>query len=124
EKGAPIVTSSGMFLSKGSRILCATALLLTFGGGGIARAQRTLTLEEALSIARRNNRDLAQAKARVEQAHAGVLQAWAPLLPTVAAQGKYTHNYKEVSIDFGTQLFNTLKQIGLIGAMTAPPPPS
>src|SRR6185295_4685988 len=29
-----------------------------------------------------------------------VQQAWAALLPTVAAQGKYTHNYKEVSLQF------------------------
>jgi OMF family outer membrane factor len=62
---------------------------------------RTLTIDEALSIAHRNNRDLAQAKARVAQAHAGVLQSWAALLPQVVAQGKYTHNYKQVSLDFG-----------------------
>jgi outer membrane protein len=65
------------------------------------RPGRALTIEEALSIAHRNNRDLAQAKARVAQAHASVLQAWVALLPQVAAQGKYTHNYKEVSLNFG-----------------------
>ncbi|MDB4966723.1 MAG: Heavy metal efflux outer membrane protein CzcC family [Myxococcales bacterium] len=61
---------------------------------------RTLTIDEALQIANKNNRDLQQAKARVDQAHAAVLQAWSALLPTANAQGKYTHNYKEVAIGF------------------------
>ncbi|HEX3851698.1 MAG TPA: TolC family protein [Polyangiaceae bacterium] len=65
------------------------------------RPGRLLGLDEALGIAHRNNRDLAQAKARIAQAHAGVLQAWVTLLPQVALQGKYTHNYKEVKLDFG-----------------------
>ncbi|HWE28522.1 MAG TPA: TolC family protein, partial [Polyangia bacterium] len=73
-----------------------------------ALAQRTLTLDEALSVAHRNNRDLAQARARVAQAHAGVLTAWVALLPTVAAQGKYTHNYKEVTLDLQSQTKGTL----------------
>ena len=30
-------------------------------------------------------------------------QAWAALLPTAAAQGKYTHNYKEVTLDLSQQ---------------------
>ncbi|HEX8952406.1 MAG TPA: TolC family protein [Polyangia bacterium] len=64
----------------------------------VARAQRTLALDEALQTAHRNNRDLKQAKARVAQAHAGVLTAWSALLPVVTAQGKYTHNYKEVTL--------------------------
>lgn len=68
-----------------------------------ARPGRALTIAEALSVAHKNNRDLAQAKARVEQAHAGVLQAWVALLPQVSLQGKYTHNYKEVTLDFSQQ---------------------
>ncbi|HEX9104170.1 MAG TPA: TolC family protein [Polyangia bacterium] len=65
----------------------------------VARAQRTLALDEALQTAHRNNRDLKQAKARVAQAHAGVLTAWSALLPVVTAQGKYTHNYKEIDVN-------------------------
>jgi outer membrane protein TolC len=87
-------------MSKGSRILCAGTLALLALGGGSARAQRLLTLDEALAIAKRNNRDMAQAKARVDEAHAGVAQALSALLPTVAAQGKYTHNYREVILNF------------------------
>lgn len=93
-------------VSKYSRI----AVTLTFVAlaAAPARAQRTLSLDEALSIARRNNRDLAQARARVEQAHAGVLTAWVALLPNVGAQGKYTHNYKEVTLDLTSQIRGTL----------------
>jgi outer membrane protein TolC len=60
---------------------------------------RLLTLDEALSLARRNNRDLMQAKARVDQARSGVETALAALLPIVTTQGKYTHNYKQVILD-------------------------
>ncbi len=104
------------FMSKRSRIMGAAAVA-TMLSGPLAMAQapqpevarqvdapaRTMSIGEALSIAHRNNRDLAQAKARIAQAHAGVLQAWVALLPQVAAQGKYTHNYKEVKLDFGPE---------------------
>lgn len=92
--------TAGSFLSKSSRILLAAAALLA---AGPARAQRTLALDEALAIARRNNRDLKAAQARVDQSSALVLQAWSALLPTATAQGKYTHNYKEVTLDLSAQ---------------------
>ena len=66
---------------------------------GLARADRTITLEDALGLARAHNRDLRAARERIAIANAGVEQARAALLPTVAAQGKYTHNYKEVDFD-------------------------
>jgi outer membrane protein TolC len=88
------------FMSKCSRILVLLAAAMLLVWPAAARAERTLTLDEALATAHRNNRDLTQAKARIEQAHAGVLTAWVALLPTVLAQGKYTHNYKEVTLDF------------------------
>jgi outer membrane protein TolC len=86
------------FMSKHSRIFVALAALLALPA--TAHAQRTLALDEALATAHRNNRDLRAAKARVTQAHAGVLTAWSALLPVVTTQGKYTHNYKEVVLDF------------------------
>ena len=97
---------SASFMSKRSRILYLAALLLL--APSVARAQRTLTLDEALATAHRNNRDLKQAKARIAQAHAGVLTAWSALLPIVSAQGKYTHNYKEVTLDLTSQIQPTL----------------
>src|SRR5262245_41020292 len=63
-----------------------------------AYADRALTLDEALAMSRQKNKDLRAAKARVEQADAGVAQALSGLLPTVAVNGKYTHNYKEVTL--------------------------
>jgi outer membrane protein TolC len=66
---------------------------------GPAPQPRLLTLDEALATARRNNRDLQQAKAHVDQAKTGVEQALAVLLPQINAQGKYTHNYREVPLN-------------------------
>jgi outer membrane protein TolC len=64
-----------------------------------ARAERPLTLDEALALARRNNYDLRQAKERLAQSAVGIEQAWAPLLPTVGMQAKYTRNWREVVFD-------------------------
>jgi outer membrane protein TolC len=68
-----------------------------------ARAQRPLALEEALSLAREKNRDLIAARATLAASDAGVEQAWAGLLPIVTAQGTYTHNNKEVTLDLAAQ---------------------
>jgi outer membrane protein TolC len=78
-------------------------VVLAAAGGGIAHAQRTLALDDALAMARAQNRDLQAARARLDQARVAVEQAWQPLLPTVSAQGKYTHNYKEVTLSFAEQ---------------------
>ncbi|HVV51829.1 MAG TPA: TolC family protein [Polyangia bacterium] len=37
-------------------------------------------------------------------AHTNIEQAWSALFPTVTAQGKYTHNYKNAVLDFGALL--------------------
>ncbi len=66
-----------------------------------ARADRKLTLDEALALARKQNRDLRGARERIVEAHAGVEQVRAALLPSLVAQGRYTHNYKEVDFDIG-----------------------
>ncbi|HEX6836849.1 MAG TPA: TolC family protein [Polyangia bacterium] len=100
-------------MSKRSRILYGIAVALVLAPS-VARAQRTLTLDEALATAHRNNRDLKAAKARVAQAHAGVLQAWSALLPVVTAQGKYTHNYKEVTLNLAESLQANIDLANLI----------
>jgi len=90
----------------------ATAGLL-FGGAGQAQAQapeapvatisatgtapgdtadRTLTLDQALALARRSNRSLVVERAVVVQANVGLEQAYNVLFPTVSVQGKYTRN--------------------------------
>lgn len=64
---------------------------------------RRLTLDDALSLAGRNNFDLRVARARLDQAAVNVEQAWAGLLPTLAAQGKFTYNYPNavIALPFG-----------------------
>lgn len=81
---------------------------LILASAGLSRADRSLTLDDAIGLARAHNRDLRAARERIAIANAGVEQARAALLPTVAAQGKYTHNYKEVDFDVGSLLGPTL----------------
>lgn len=67
-------------------------------GASGAHAERRLTLADALQLAREHNRDLRAARARLALADAAVAQARAALLPTAAARGRYTHNYKQVEL--------------------------
>jgi outer membrane protein TolC len=61
-----------------------------------------LTLDQALTMARKRSRSLAVERARLAQAQTNIDQAWAALFPTIAAQGKYTHNdFKDVAVPFG-----------------------
>ncbi|HEY4186141.1 MAG TPA: TolC family protein [Polyangia bacterium] len=60
-------------------------------------AQRTLTLEQALAMAKRANKSLVAERARVAEAQVNLDQAWTVLFPTVAAQGKYTRNNAQFS---------------------------
>lgn len=82
--------------------------VLLLASAGLAHADRTLTIDEAISLARAHNRDLRAARERIAIANAGVEQARAALMPTVVLQGKYTHNYKEVDFDVGALLAPTL----------------
>ena len=79
-----------------SSVLAGALILSTAGPGW---ADRSITLDDALALARVHNRDLRAARERVVEAEAGVAQARAALLPTVSAQGRYTRNYKEVDFD-------------------------
>jgi outer membrane protein TolC len=66
---------------------------------GHASAERRLSLKEAIERARAANRDLQIGRSQVEEAAVAIERARVALLPTVAVQGKYTHNYKEVTLD-------------------------
>jgi outer membrane protein TolC len=79
---------------------------------------RSLTLDAALATAKRANRTLAVEKARLAGAETNVEQAWAALFPIVTAQGKYTHNYKNATLNFG-QLFTALGYPPLINPSAA-----
>jgi outer membrane protein TolC len=82
-----------------------TVALLLAVTAPLARAadegSNVVTLEQALGRARKRNRTLGVERARLQQAQTTVEQAWTVLFPTIAAQGRYTHNYKEVALPFG-----------------------
>jgi outer membrane protein TolC len=63
-------------------------------------AERELTLEQALDLAKKRNKSLVAERAHLAQAQTNLASAWALLLPTVAAQGKYTRNYNREPIAF------------------------
>jgi outer membrane protein TolC len=86
-----------------------------------AFAQRPLTLDEALHVARERSRDLAAARARLDQARTTVTQAWAALLPNAGLQGKYTHNYKEVTLDLAQENQGLIALADIIKATSGNP---
>lgn len=88
------------------RFVSAVGVLLAVLGvlaPGSALADRALTIDEALSIARTQNRDLGAARATLDRSEANVDLAFAGLMPIISAQGRYTLNYKEVTLDFAAQ---------------------
>ncbi len=81
----------------------ATTLLTLSLAHAEGTSLRVLSLEDALTLARKRNRSLVVERARLAQAQTGIEQAWSSLFPTVAAQGRYTHNYKQVELGFAGQ---------------------
>ena len=69
-----------------------------------APAPRPLTMDEALAMAKHANKNLVVERARLAQAHTNIEQAWSALFPVVTAQGKYTRNYKNATLNFGALL--------------------
>ena len=69
-----------------------------------AEPVRELTLDQALVLAKRGNKNLVVERARLAQAHTNIEQAWSALFPVVIAQGKYTRNYKNATLNFGALL--------------------
>jgi outer membrane protein TolC len=101
----------------------ALAGALILSAAGRASADRSITLDEALALARTHNRDLRVARERVVEADAGVAQARAALLPTVSSQGKYTRNYKEVDFDaiaFSQPTFDVAEAIRMANVTSNP----
>jgi outer membrane protein TolC len=81
-----------------------------------------LTLDEALAMARKANRNLAVDRSRVAEAETTVEQAWSALVPTVVAQGRYTRNNIAFSFPVGTRMLTIqpLNQLDLVGSAVAP----
>ena len=59
-----------------------------------------LTFEQAITMARKNNRTIKVDRANLAAAQTATEAAWAALLPNVSAQGKYTRNYAQVQLGF------------------------
>ena len=59
-----------------------------------------LTFEQAIALARKNNRTIKVDRANLAAAQTQTETAWSALLPTLAAQGKYTHNYAQFEFPF------------------------
>lgn len=98
------------------------ALLVSLALTGPARAERPLTLDEAIARARSANRDLKVARARVAQAAADVGAARARLLPSAAVQGRYTRNDQEVAFELGgaSLTLQPLDQVSASETLTVP----
>jgi outer membrane protein TolC len=108
-------------------LLTSTLLgLLTAAAPTLAVAADTgdlvLSLDQALQLARTRNRTLTVEKAKLAQAQTNIQSAWSSLFPTVAAQGKYSHNYKEVALQFGPEqlLLQPSEQLDAAISFTAP----
>jgi len=77
-------------------VVLAAAVIATPTAGHATTAEaRTLTLDDALAMAKKRNRSLVVEQARLAQAQTNLSSAWALLLPTIAAQGRYTRNYTD-----------------------------
>jgi len=77
-----------------SRLVAVIAILLSHGRAAADATQpvSNLSLDQALTMARKANRSLVAERARLAQAQTNIETAWAALFPTLAAQGKYTRN--------------------------------
>jgi outer membrane protein TolC len=61
-----------------------------------------LSFEQAIAMARKNNRAIKVDRAQLVAAQTQTETAWSSLLPTINAQGKYTRNYVTVEFPAGT----------------------
>ncbi|MFL6596211.1 MAG: hypothetical protein ACJ8HQ_12275, partial [Chthoniobacterales bacterium] len=61
--------------------------VLVLLGCASARGQNSLTLDEALLLAKKQNPDIIVARKQVEAARGGVIEARASLLPSVISSG-------------------------------------
>ena len=89
--------------------------------GGTAHGDRLLTLDDAVTLARQNNRDLKAARESLAQVQVVVEQTRAQLLPTIAAQGKYTFNYPSAVLDPSLFTSATSQLAGALAATSTNP---
>ena len=96
-------------------LICIMALCVPLGLFG-QDAERPLTLEEAVTIARNNNLTLALAKERVATAQAQSKELNALWYPTLTLTGEYTHSLTEIAAvttlgEIGSDLLGNLAPV-------------
>jgi outer membrane protein TolC len=60
-----------------------------------------LSFDQAIALARKNNRTIRVDRAQLAAAQTATETAWSSLLPNISAQGKYTRNYTKVEFPAG-----------------------
>jgi len=80
-----------------------------------------LTLKDALELARRQNLDLKQVNARIDEARQLSWKAWSNYLPQIALSGTYTRNETQVDFPFTTGYYVTSCTVQ---GPNCPPPPA
>ena len=98
-----------MIAARRLALVATAAIVSAVAGGAPARAAegaRELSLDEALAMAKKHSWNLTAGRARVAAAQTSISSAWALLLPTIAAQGRYTRNYDK--FEFATGPTTTL----------------
>lgn len=87
-----------------------------------AQAERELSLEQAMEMGKKRNKSMLVEHARLEQVQTQLSSAWALLLPTIAAQGKYSRNYAkfEFMLPAGTLLIQPVNQLDGVISFNAP----
>jgi outer membrane protein len=112
--GAIVIACAMMALAavaQTSRVVAAEA-------GG---SPRELTLEQALAMARQNNRGLTAERVHLEQAKINVDRAWTVLFPTVSAQGKYSRNNRELAFPITIGPADPVTNIAPMSSITIQP---
>ena len=100
------------------RIIGAVLLISSLAGPTALRAQQTLTLEDCRRMATEGNKELDQARSKVEMSEYDRKIAFANYLPNISATGTYLYNSGNVALisdDISTTLTSsgTLLQAGL-----------
>lgn len=106
-------------MNRSKSVLAAAILLAAVPvlSASVQAADRELTLEQALEMGKKRNKSTVVENARLEQAQTQLSSAWALLLPTIAAQGKYTRNYDKFEFP-GSPI---LDMNGMPTGMSTPP---
>ena len=100
-----------IFMSRHIPLSCTLALvLLVLAAAPPARAQTTLTLDDAQALAARNFETVQLAQQDVEQAKLLKRQALSAVLPNVSVNGTYTRNLVSAAFDFGGRTIQILPE--------------